>query len=201
MTFLDPIVAVQREESEARLPSVFPEEFYIKYREQADGSQKPEEWVMIVKKGMQNPQKTPTRWRDVERSPEMLRVLKPYYENWKSGQQAPVNGTALEAWIADPALVKVLTSVNIRSVEDFAAMEDHLLAKLNVPNLRERQKRAKAFLEAQKSTAKVSAEVAELRGQLERRDMEINELRELIEKHAIKKEKRGRPRKIPLEAT
>jgi hypothetical protein len=37
-------------------------------------------------------------------------VLKPYYDNWKAGQAAPVNGTPLAAWPgATPQLVKALT--------------------------------------------------------------------------------------------
>jgi hypothetical protein len=207
LTFLDPaMVAVQKQEADSRLPFVFPEEFYIKYKEQPDGKQKEEEWVLVTKKGMTTPQRTPMRWKDVERTPELLQVLEPYYKSWKSGRAAPITGTALEAWIADAPLIKVLNSVNVRSVEDLAKLEDHLVQKLNIASLREKKKRAIAFLDAQQNTSKVSAEVAALRDKLEDRDRELSELRELIQAHAIKKDQeqspspvkrgRGRPRKI-----
>jgi hypothetical protein len=206
MTFLDPLMVVQKAEAEARLPFVFPEEFYVKDKEQKDGSQKPEEWVLVKKKGMQNGQVTPMRWRDVERTPDLLVVLRPYYENWKKGQETPISGTPLDAWIADAGLVKVLNSVNIRSVEDFSQVEDHVIARLNVPGIREKQNRAKAFLDAQKSTAKVSGEVATLRDENDNLRRDIAELRALIEQHAIKKQeetvvprKRGRPPKSDIE--
>ena len=201
MTFLDPIAVVKHQEAQDSLPSVYPEEFYKKYRDQADGSKKEEHWVIVAKRGMQNPTRTPMRWKDIERSPEMKQVLEPFYNNWIHGQAAPVVGTALDSWIADANLVKVLNSVNIRSVEEFAQLEDHLLVKLNIPDLRDKQRRARAFLQAQQDTAKVSAEVSVLRGENEGLKSEIAELRSLIEKHAIKQEEakrpRGRPRKIP----
>lgn len=206
MTFLDPLQAVAKSEQEARLPFVFPEKFENRYKEMPDGSRKPEEWVYVKKKGQQNGQVTPWRWRDIERTPDMLAVLKPYYDNWKAGQAAPVNGTPLDVWIADAGLIEVLNSVNIRSVEDFANMEDHLLGRLNIPGVRDRQKRARAFLDAQGTTAKVSAEVAKLREENENLRRNLEEMKELIEKHAIKKEEEtvkrgpGRPRKHPIEA-
>lgn len=226
MSFLDPVQAIAQQEREARLPFVFPEKFYTKYREMPDGSRKAEDWVSVKKKGLQNGQVTPHRWRDIERDPDMLTVLKPYYDNWKAGQAPPVSGTPLDVWIADANLIEVLNSVNIRSVEDFSGMEDHLLTKLNIPNLRERQRRARAFLDAQASTAKVSAEVSIARAENESLKAEIAELRALIEKHAVRgapqkaagalidspkgndttgtieefpKRPRGRPRKNPIE--
>lgn len=206
MTFIDPVMQNQPEGRD-RVPFVFPEEFYVKYREQEDGSQKPEEWVLVTKKGMQNPQRTPMRWRDIERSPDLLAVLKPFYDNWKKGQDAPISGTPLDAWMADPALVKVLNQVNVRSVEDFAGMPDHTLVRLNIPGVRDRQNRAKAFLEAQGNTAKVSAEVTTLRSDNESLRNEVKELKALIEAHVtkkaeeeIKKRGPGRPRKSPIES-
>ena len=196
MTFLDPVTVAKQSEAEGRLPSVFPEEFFYKYREQPDGSQKQEEWVLVAKKGMTNPQRTPMRWKDIERDPALLSVLEPYYKNWKKGETAPINGTPLEAWVADVALIKVLNSVNVRSVEDFAQLEDHLLVKLNLPNAREKKSRAIAFLQAQQSTSKVSAEVTELRGKNESLSQEIAELKALIEKHAIAQ---TQPQPVPVQ--
>ncbi len=195
----DPIQIAMESERQGRMPAIYPKKFYNKYKEQADGTQKAEEWVEVAKKGTSHGQITPMRWRDVERSPDLLAVLKPFYQNWKTNETTPVVGTALESWTADAEMVEVLNTVNIRSVEDFAHLEDHLLIRLNIPGSREKQKRAKAFLEARTDTAKVSQEVANLRGENESLKSQIAELRALIERHSVKEEtiKRGpgRPRK------
>jgi hypothetical protein len=204
LTFLDPTAAIAHQEAQDRLPQVYPQQFYYKYREK-DGKQEQIEWVDVAKRGMITPQVVPMRWKDVQRDQLLLRVLNPFYENWKKGETAPVTGTALESWIADAGLVKVLNQVGIRSVEDFAATEEHLLIKLNIPNIREKVKRAKAFLEAQTSTAKVSAEISKVREENESLRREVAELKSLIEQHAIKKDddavkrRPGRPRKVAQE--
>lgn len=196
---MDQIAAAMDKERNDRLPYVYPKKFYHKYRDNPDGTKRSEEWVIVAKKGMTNPQETPMRWRDVERTPLLHEVLAPYHANWKRGNETPVNGTPLEAWTAEAEMVEVLNSVNVRSVEDFAELADHLLMRLNIPGSREKQKRARAFLDARSDTAKVSAEVAELRSKNEALVNTVNELKALIEQHAIKQEtvKRGpgRPRK------
>ena len=202
MTFLDPIASASHQESQDRLPQVYPQQFYYKYREK-DGQQEQIEWVDVAKRGMITPQVIPMRWKDVKRDELLHRVLSPFYDNWKKGEAAPITGTPLDAWMADPGLIKVLNQVGIRSVEDFAATEEHLLIKLNIPSIREKVKRAKAFLEARTSTAKVSAEIAIVREENESLRRELTEMKALMEQHAIKKESEdtpvkrgpGRPRK------
>ena len=214
MSFLDPqvVAGIQQKEREERMPFIVPEEFYVDYVPQKDGSLKAVEWVRWIKKGQQNPTAIPMRWRDLERNKAdpIYQVLAPYYDNWKKGETAPVIGTPFAAWPgATPQLVKALSPFNIRSVEDLAELADSSLQKTGVPNLRKKQIDARAFLQAQKSTAAVSAEIVILRDKLESRDREIAELRELIEKHVIAqatpqrtaveqlvKRKPGRPRKI-----
>ncbi len=208
---LDPATARAVAENEGRLPFIAPEEFWTDYELQSDGTQKAVEMVRWVKKGMQTPATVVEKVSRMSKtgpqgqhSPEWT-VLKPYYDNWKKGEAAPVNGTPLAAWPgATPQLVKALTPANIRSVEDLAEMEDSAIQRLAIPGLRDKQKQARAFLEAAKTTAVVSGEVVKLRDALESRDREIAELKDLIEKHVIKKEqegeeprrKPGRPRKV-----
>lgn len=209
MTFLDPVLAAQKTEQEARLPFIVPEEFWIEYEPQEDGSQKAIEWVRWVKKGMQTPATCVEKCsrlfkpnKNGQLIPEAV-VLKPYYDSWKAGQSAPINGTPLEAWPgATPQLVKALSPANIRSIEDLAEMEDSAISRLAIPGLRDKQKQARAYLEAQKTTAVVSGEVLKLRDRNESLEREVKELRDLIERFAIKKEqegdapkKRGRPPK------
>ena len=194
-------------ESNERLPFVYPKKFEKRYKELPDGSQKVVEWVVIAKKGVSIPDEIPKRWKDIERDPAMLQVLKPFYDHWKKGEETPINGTPLDVWMADADFVRVLNSVNIRSVEEFAQLEDHALVKLNIPSARDKQNRARAFLKAKKSTVAVSKEVAALRDKNETLERELAELRAIVEQHAIKAEpeaapvKRGpgRPRKQPVE--
>ncbi len=196
-------------EQEGRLPFIAPEEFWIEYQPQSDGSQKSIEMVRWVKKGMQTPATVEEKVSRMSRTNSVgqhsleWQVLKPYYDNWKKGEAAPVNGTPLAAWPgATPQLVKALVPANIRSVEDLAEMEDSAVQRIAIPRLREYQKNARAFLEAAKTTAVVSGEVVKLRDQNEGLQREVNELKELIERFAIKKEeeevrrKPGRPRKV-----
>lgn len=204
---MDIIGMATQEEKEGRLPFIAPEEFYHQYVPQADGSMKTVEWVRWIKKGSRNPTSVPMRWRDLERNPQdpIYLVLKPYYDGWKAGQTTPVNGTPLAAWPgATPQLVKVLEQVNIRSVEDLAEMEDSAIGRLSIPSLRDKQKQARAYIEARKNTAHIAGELNDLREKLAQRDNEIAELRGLIERHAVQTDSesreprpRGRPRKIP----
>lgn len=194
MTFID---SGSRTDETARLPFVYPKEFYVKYKSLPDGSQEAQDWVIVARKGQQNPTETPLRMKDLLKNinDPLTQVIKPHYDRWKENQAAPIIGVALESWIADAGLVKVLNGVGIRSVEDFVQLEDHLMQKLNIPNLRETKRRAQAFIEAQKGTAKVSQEISVLRGENEGLKREIAELKALIEAHAIKRGP-GRPRKV-----
>lgn len=208
------IIAAQKAEQEGRLPFIVPEEFWVDYDVQADGSRNAVEWVRWVKKGMQTPAtcvEKVSRLSKASKSgqfvPEWI-VLKPYYDKWKAGEEAPISGTPLAAWPgATPQLVKALAPANIRSCEDLAEMEDSAISRLAIPGLRDKQKQVRAFLEAQKTTALVSSEVVKVREENESLRREVTELKELIERFAIKKEeegeapkRRGRPPKLQTEA-
>jgi hypothetical protein len=196
---MDPVLAAKQSEQEARLPFIAPEEFWTEHVPQGDGSFKQVEWVRWVKKGMSTPAKYVEKISRLAKNPGNpdWQVLKPYYDSWKAGQAAPVNGIPLEAWPgATPSLVKALASVNIRSIEDLAEMEDSSVQRIAIPGMREKKNQARAFLEAQKTTAGVAGELNKLRESLSARDNEIAELRALIEQHAIAvKRKPGRPKK------
>ena len=202
------IAAVQKQEREERLPFIAVEEIYVDYQPQDNGTMKEVEWVRWVKKGMQTPATCIEKISRLSKNKDnpIWQVIKPTYDAWKSGQVAQIVGTPLAAWPgATPAMVKALAPCNIRSVEDLAEMEDSAIQKIAIPGLREKQKQAKAFLEAQKTTALVSSEVVKLRDENASLKRDIDELKDLIEKHVIKTEasdqpkRRGRPPKIRSE--
>ena len=203
------IAAAQKQERQDRMPFIAVEEIYADYAPQPDGTMKETEWVRWVKKGMQTPATCIEKISRLSKNPDnpIWQVIKPQYEAGKTGQVAVIVGTPLAAWPgATPALVKALAPCNIRSVEDLAEMEDSAIQRLAVPGLREKQKQAKAFLEAQKATAQVSGEVLKVREENEALRRELGEMRELIERFAIAQEKtepakrRGRPPKVQTEA-
>ncbi len=211
MSDLDPGTARMVAEQQGRMPFIAPEEFWVDYDVLPDGSRKAVEWVRWVKKGMQTPATIVEKISRLSKPnkagqvvPEWT-VLKPYYDSWKAGEAAPVNGTPLAAWPgATPQLVKALNPANIRSIEDLAEMEDSSIVRIGMPGLREKQTQARAFLEAQKTISGVSGEVVTLREKNESLSREVAELKELIEKFAIKREQEdaapkrgpGRPRKV-----
>lgn len=192
----------------ARVPAIVPLNFWIEYEPQPEGTMKEVEKVEWARKGTQN---TTT----VEKISRLSKVgldgvptpvweaLKPYYERWKAGQEAPVNGTPLAAWPgATPHLVKALEPYHIRSVEDLADLTDGTMARIPLPGIRSFRETAKAFLSAQSSTAPIAGEIAALREQNANQSREIAELTELIKSMAAEKgielddkPRRGRPKK------
>lgn len=204
----DPITLAQQREEADRLPFIAVQEFRIDYVPQPDGSMKPVEWVAWVKKGTQNPSVTEEKISRLMKSPDNIiwQVIEPYYKRWKQGQTDPIEGTPLAAWPgATPQLVKALEPANIRSVEDLAKMEDSAISKLSIPRLREMQKQARAFLEAQANTAPVAAENAKLREIVETQSKQIEELKQAIERWSQPEDdappmpkRRGRPPKIQV---
>lgn len=131
--------------------------------------------------------------------------IKPAWQAWKTGQEAPLNGTPLAVW---PGISSeqgdVLKQFGLRTVEEVAGMSDGLVTKIPLPQAREIQANAKRFLE--------SADQSKTAERLEEKDREMAALQEQVEEmRAIildqnkKKEKpeqqpepakkRGRPRK------
>ena len=198
---MDAVQAAKQSEEAGRLPFIAVMDFRIEYEPQPDGSMKEVEWVTWAKKGVSNPATTDEKISRLKKYPDNLiwQVIRPAYERWKAGQERPVDGTPLAAWPgATPQLVKALTPANIRSVEDVAQMEDSAISKLAIPNLRKLQQNARAFLEAQKSTAQVSGEVVKLRNENEALKAKVDELMEAVNALAASDDepkRRGRPPK------
>lgn len=192
---------MQVQDPNDRLPAIIPLEFRVEYQPQPDGSMRELEIVEYTRRGSQGAT-TPARIEHLQRVREgkqdpVWMAIKPYYDNWKAGKDAPVNGTPLAAWPgATPQLVKALLPFHIKSVEDLAAIEEGTLNRCGVPGIRGMKTNAQAFIEAQKNTAAVAGEVAQLRELALSQASEIEELKALV-KSLTPEEKRGpgRPRK------
>lgn len=175
--------------SNDRTPSIVPLEFRVDYHPQPDGTLKEVEIVEYTRKGSQGAT-TPARIEHLKRGggqdPVWL-ALKPYYESWKQGLEAPIDGTPLIAWPgASKSLVKALENFHIRSVEDLANLTDGVMDKVPVPGIRGFRTHARAFVEAQKTTSLVAADLAAKDAKIAEQDREIAELKELVQQIAAK---------------
>lgn len=90
-------------------------------------------------------------WKDIE----------PAYTAWKEGREIPLNGTALAAWPGiTPEQAEIFRLAGIRTVEAVRDMTELQRAKVRLPNARELQELARAFLE-NSDAAKAAAREAE----------------------------------------
>lgn len=191
---MDIVIADGRDQA-----AIVPLKFWTTYVPDGEGFREVDyvQWTRKGSNGATTEDKISRVRKDVIKWP----VLERYYEHWKKGQEAPVSGTALEAWAGiTREQIAVLKSVHLTSVEDFASASDGVIVKLNIPGIRGLQQKAKAFL-ANRSTAAAAEEIAKRDEQIEFLKAQIEELHELVAKLAPKEDgepvKRGpgRPRK------
>jgi len=142
------------------MAAVIPTKFELRYKEQADGTLKAEEWVEVAKIGVTIPATTPHKIakiiagakKAVDPEDEMAalwRTIEPYYDNWKKGGAADevINGTPLVTWSGvSKDVVEALRPFNIRSVEDLSMVSDAIMQRVPNPNMALFRERAKKFL-------------------------------------------------------
>jgi hypothetical protein len=176
----------------------FPREFFIDYVPVKGGSGLKEvEKVRIGRKGDQSYERTETVERMMRGENQEWRVFKPYYDHWKQGSAAPLNGTPLAAFPgATPQLVKALEAFHIKTVEDGANLNDDTMTRVNLPGLRRFKQDCKAYLDAKASTSIVAGEIAELRDENAKLKQQMQALLERLDED---KPKRGRPPKVANE--
>lgn len=123
----------------------------------------------------------------VKTYPELWDVVRPGYESWKAGQAEPINGTALEMWpAATPAIVKILRSADIRTVEEVAGLQDNQLVFMGARLWRDK---ARAWLESARNVGQTAEQLAD-------RDNKIAELQaQVAELVALAGEKASAERK------
>lgn len=174
-----------------RLPSIFPLEFWVEYIPQKDGSVKEQERVKWTRKGQMGAVTEEAVFRLQKDNGAIWQALKPYYDHWKQGKEAPIDGTPLAAWPgATPQLVKALEGFHIRSVDDLAGLDDGAMAKVQVPGIRGFREKARAYRDACNATAPIAGELDGLRNENANLKRELEELRGLVQ--SISDDKRRR---------
>jgi len=182
--------------------------FYTKYTTLPDGSTRASDWADICAIGQAQLAVTPTpisllqKVRPVAENSEdeaakmawaRWNYIKPLYEAWKAGNDAPVTGTPLSAW---PGLTheqaEIIKAAGYRSVEEIAEASDTTINLVKLPGIREIQANARRFV-ASKDQAKVTAELA-------KKDEEITALKDRLDEMAemfaaMKLEQENKPRR------
>lgn len=176
----------------------------VKFETRYPVGKDPVDWVLVAPVG-EAYQKTQTWHRvgkiDPANFPEEKRVgesyqdaqakwsvIGPLYEAWKAGNEMPETGTPLEAWAGvNEQQVKVLRSLDVRTVEDVRDMGENTIARVRFPNARQLPKLAGDFLEGADAAAK-DVKIAEL-------EERMAAMSEMLEAQAAPK-KRGRPPKV-----
>lgn len=96
---------------------------------------------------------------------EWFAEFKSAFEMWKDGQEIPVNGTPLLTWpVASPAVVRALTAVGCRTVEDLAAANEETISRIGM-GARALKQRAVDWLAQAAGPGKVNAELSALRAE------------------------------------
>ena len=141
-------------------------------------------------------------------------VIGPMYESWIAGREHPIDGTPLEAWNGlDVEEVAYLhRALKIETLEQFVNLTDSQMARCAIHAPRERIKRAKTFLDAQKDSRAVQAGFAERdetirmqQSMLESQSGALDEMRKRLElleggeENGEPPRRRGRPRKVDTE--
>jgi hypothetical protein len=85
---------------------------------------------------------------------EWLSAFEHKYKCWANDQEIPENGTPIKTWqAASPAQIKVLLELGVRTVEDLAAANEELLARVGM-GARDLKRRAQTWLESSKDVGK-----------------------------------------------
>lgn len=115
-------------------------------------------------------------------------AIRPQYEAWKEGREAPIDGTPLAAWnLLQVEEADLLRSKRIRCVEDVAALSGEQIRALGLPNGHEIVRQAKAFVESLDATRgaavidSLTAKNEELTARLEAQAAEMAEFRAMLE--------------------
>jgi hypothetical protein len=118
-------------------------------------------------------------------------AIEPLYKAYKSGQEAPLNGTPLAAWNAlTPEQADVLKRNGIKTVEEISLLTDVHISRFPMPGLKDLIKQAKNFIDSADQTrfsaklAEKDSEVAALQAENLERASQVAELMEKVKQLA-----------------
>lgn len=116
------------------------------------------EWFEQLERDVKS-NRTPRNW---------LMSYKHLYEEWKAGNETPVNGTPIKTWaILSPSQRTNLLSWKVMTVEDLAVANEEVIRRLGMGG-RLLKQQAVDFLKASASdTGKVTLELTDLRQKLD----------------------------------
>jgi hypothetical protein len=124
-----------------------------------------------------------TLWRKKHDGSEKVDDQKAYnrfkrpYEDWKTGQAPAQSGTPLEQWpLMDKAMVATLKASHVYTVQELGSLSDEKCEAVLRRGGREWREKARVYLEE----AKEAASEAKLRGELAKRDAQIEELQDQV---------------------
>jgi len=120
--------------------------------------------------------------------------IRPRYEAWKAGREAPTDGTPLAAWNAlTPEQADIFRTNGFKTVEAIAAMTDQHITRIPLPGLREIVRQAGMFIDSAEQTrfaarltekdeevAALKAENAESKAQIAALMEKIDQLAEMV---------------------
>ena len=167
-----------------RLPNITVKEFFTEFKPMADGNTVAVDYARWTKRGdlhslvvvdevarLRKP--LPMMDNGVPMENPKWTVIKAHYEQWKAGQDIPLDGTPLGSWsMLSRRQVEVLREMGYRTVEDLAAIEDSMLSRVRLPDPRIIRDRARQMLEVKKNHQAIAeimaprdAEIADLKAQ------------------------------------
>lgn len=101
--------------------------------------------------------------------------IEPAYKAWKEGLEIPENGTPLAAWGGmGSQQIKAFRRAGLKTIEDVAEMNDTVMGRIQMPNVRSYRDQAKTYLEGR--------DTAELAKQISARDDQMRVMQAEMEK-------------------
>lgn len=110
-------------------------------------------------------------------------IVKPHYEAWKAGREAPLDGTPIEvfAGFERSDIDYLQRDFRVRTLEQLVNMKDGQISRCVIPGIRERIRRAQAYLDSKRDAGGLQREFAERDNQLTLQRDQLAQQSELIE--------------------
>lgn len=130
-----------------------------------------EEWFQKLKRDVAE-NRLPRDWYE---------LYKGAYNDFLENRETPLNGTSVKNWPAiSPSQVKTLLSVGVRTVEDLAAANEEIIARVGM-GARELKQRAVEWLTTAGDVGKVAEHINALKVENEALSLKNKELTETVQ--------------------